>query len=126
MRHVIRSFKMTMHHRFPELNYMQLHTMDDFVDWLDTNHRQNLIARHRPRAGHVPPEPQYVDDPRVGALVGCGISIEQAQRLLNHYETLPRILQRQTKQKDMMEAAGISRKQAKAVLNLREKFRMSP
>lgn len=120
---VINSFKMTMHQRFPNLHFLQLTTMDDFVEWLYTNHRQNVIAKVKPPVSHQPEQVVLEEtDDRVKALMGCGISREQAVALLEHYGSIPVMLQQKTRQKEMVKVSGISHKQAKRVLSLRKNF----
>jgi len=119
---VIHSFKLTMHQRFPKLHFLQLTTMDDFVEWLSTNHRQNLIAGVKHALPKAAPKPIYADDPRVKALMVRKVRQEQAEALLKHYGSLTVLLRKGTRQKDMMQVAGINRKQAKAILALRDDF----
>ena len=120
---VIKSFKMTMHQRFPKLHFLQLNTMDDFVDWLYTNHRQNVIAKIKPPKAHEPEQVVVEEtDDRIKALMGCGILREQAVALLQHYGSLSCLLQKKTRQKEMVKVSGIKNKQAKRVLSLRKDF----
>jgi ERCC4-type nuclease len=125
MRAVIKSFKMTMHQRFPKLHFLQLNTMDDFVEWLYTNYRQNLISKVKIPKKHEADSPVRHYDNRIKTLMNCGIGDIQAEKLLAHYGNLTVILRKGTKQKEMMEVAGITRKQAKAILSLREDFNKS-
>lgn len=122
---IIKSFKMTMHQRFPKLHFLQLNTMDDFVEWLYTNHRQNIISKVKPHKELQPTPAIRHDDNRVKTLMNCGITDSQAESLLNHYGNLTVILRKGTKQKEMMSVAGISRKQAKSILSLRDNFNLS-
>jgi len=120
---VINSFKMTMHQRFPNLHFLQLTTMDDFVEWLYTNHRQNVIAKVKPPKAHIPKQVVNIkDDDRIKALMTCGINREQATALLIEYGSIPAILRKKTRQKDMVECANITSKQAKRVLALRKDY----
>lgn len=119
---VIKSFKMTMHQRFPKLHFLQLNTMDDFVDWLYTNHRQNAIAKVKPPIEHQPKPVIRHHDARIKTLMNCGVSAEQAEKLLLKYSSIPILLRKNTKQKDMMKCARITRKQAKRILALRDTF----
>jgi ERCC4-type nuclease len=96
--------------------------MDDFVDWLETNHRQNVISKVKSPATMTTNKPVIENDSRIKALMGCGVNRDQAVRLLDHYGTIPILLQKKTRQGDMMEVAGINRKQAKAILSLRDEF----
>lgn len=122
MANVIKSFKMTMNRRFPKLKFMQLTTMDDFVDWLETNHRQNIISKINSPAKLTTKKPIIENDSRIKAIMDCGVNRDQAVKLLEHYGTLPTLLQKKTRQGDMMEVASIKRKQAKAILSLRDEF----
>ena len=124
MRAVIKSFLLTLHQRFPNLRYMHLNTMDYFVEWLATNHRQNIIAGVKHKLPAAAPKPIYADDPRVKALMVRKVRQEQAEALLKHYGSIPVLLRKGTRQKDMMQIAGINRKQAKAILALRDEFNM--
>lgn len=72
-----------------------------------------------------PVPPIKHDDNRVKTLMNCGISDKQAESLLNHYGNLTVILRKGTKQKEMMSVSGISRKQAKSILSLRDNFNQS-
>ena len=120
---VINSFKLTMHQRFPNLHFMQLSTMDDFVEWLYTNHRQNVIAKIKPPKAHIPEQPVITnDDDRLKVLMGCGVNREQATALLIKYSSIPVILQKKTRQKDMVACANITSKQAKRILSLRKDY----
>jgi ERCC4-type nuclease len=122
MKAVIKSFKMTMHHRFPNLHFLQLTTMNDFVEWLYTNHRQNVISAIKPPKEHLPEQVIDAQDDRVKALMFCGVSKEQAESLLLKYGNITNLLRKSTKQKDMMLCAGIDRKQAKRILALAKDF----
>ena len=119
---VIKSFKLPLNRRFPNLRFMQLSTMDDFVDWLETNHRQNVISKVKSPATMTTNKPVIENDSRIKALMGCGVNRNQSVKLLDHYGTIPILLQKKTRQGDMMEVAGINRKQAKAILSLRDEF----
>ena len=120
---VIHSFKLTMHQRFPKLHFLQLTTMDDFVEWLYINHRQNVIAKVKPPKAHKPEQVIVEEtDDRVKALMGCGISREQSVALLEHYGSISVLLQKKTRQKEMVKVSGITHKQAKRVLALRKDF----
>jgi ERCC4-type nuclease len=123
MASVIHSFKLTMHQRFPKLHFLQLTTMDDFVEWLYINHRQNVIGKIKPPKSHKPEQVILEEtDDRVKCLMGCGVSREQAVALLEHYGSIPVLLQKKTRQKDMVKASGITSKQAKRILALRKDF----
>tara|TARA_R110001592_G_scaffold17510_6_gene73691 strand:+ start:1710 stop:2432 length:723 start_codon:yes stop_codon:yes gene_type:complete len=119
---VIKSFKMTMHQRFPKLHFLQLNTMDDFVDWLYTNYRQNVIAKVKTPIEHQAEPTIRHHDSRIKTLMGCGVTPEQAEKLLLKYSSIPILLRKNTKQKDMMKCARITRKQAKRILALRDTF----
>lgn len=112
-----------MHQRFPKLHFLQLTTMDDFVEWLYMNHRQNLIAKVKPPQTHKPEQVVIEEtDDRVKALMGCGVSREQSVALLEHYGSIAVLLQKKTRQKEMVKVSGITHKQAKRILSLRKDF----
>ena len=47
MKKVIKQFKATFYQRFPKIKYMEVTTMDDFVEWLVINHTQQGFAKYR-------------------------------------------------------------------------------
>ena len=128
MQAVIKKFKQTFCVMFPNIQYMEVPSMDDFVDWLNAMHH-NLRIRGITTA--EPPEvqkkPSRDTDPRVAALTAIeGISERAAHDLLTEFGSLPRILRARTSQRQLMQIDGIGRKRAKAILSLRERYPDQP
>ena len=126
MRSVIKSFKISFYSRFPNIKFMELLTMDDFVDFIITMHTNHLISN---RLGKVPEEVRITQtsdlDPRVKVLSSIqGITPHMAQELLRKFGTIPKILNKRTSQKSIMEVKGIGREKAKRILSLREPIQM--
>ena len=122
MRSVIKAFKVSFYSRFPNIKFMELLTMDDFVDFLMTMHTNHLITN---RLGNVPEEVKITQtsdlDPRVKVLSSIqGITPHMAQELLRKFGTIPKILNKRTSQKSIMEIKGIGREKARRILSLRE------
>lgn len=124
---VIKRFKQTVLLQFPNLQYMELGSMDEFVDWLGGMHH---YMRQRRITTAAPPEVSRAPknmDPRVAALSSIeGVSPRAAHDLLKEFGSLPRILRARTTQRSLMEIEGIGRKRAKAILSLRERYPDQP
>lgn len=121
MKQTILNFKTTFQLRFPNIQFMQFDTMDDFVTFLVTAHTQKLvIGVDKPTIQ----APKIMNDhPQVLALSSLpGITQQHAQDLLEKFGSLRNILRLRTSQKQLMEVAGIGRKKAKDILSLREKY----
>ena len=121
---VITAFKVAFMHRFPTIHFMQLKTMDDFVDWLVVNHLQMTImgksavpteAKVAPNRGDLPTQQSAL-----AAL--AGLTPELAKRVLDKFGGLRNVLRLRTKQRDLMEVEGIGRTKAKRILSLRDKW----
>ncbi len=128
MQAVIKKFKQTFCVMFPNIQYMEVPSMDDFVDWLNAMHH-NL--RIRGISTSEPPEIQKKAvrgvDSRIAALTAIeGISERAAHDLLTEFGSLPRILRARTSQRMLMQIDGIGRKRAKAILSLRERYPDQP
>lgn len=128
MKAVIKRFKQTFAIQFPEIQYMELESMDEMVDWLSAMHT-NLRIRNM----SVAPPPEKVKrrsrrvDPRVAVLSSIeGVSERAAHDLLSTFGSIPRILRSRTSQRQLMEIDGIGRKRAKAILKLRERYPDQP
>ncbi len=121
MKKVIKQFKAVFYQRFPKIKYMELTTMDEFVEWLVVNHTQQGIAKSR-----LAYEQQQVIknadlDSRVQILSAIeGVSVNQAEALLEKFGSIPNILKKKTTQKELMDIHGINRRKAKAILSLRD------
>lgn len=126
MKKTIDQFKLTFYQRFPKIRYMELPTMEAFIDFLVLNHTQMTIdgqsglnripdfVRHR--------EAKNADD-RIKALSSIGgITNTMAIDLLEHFGSIPQILHSRRTQKDLMEVKRIGRTKAKKILDLRKKY----
>ena len=115
---VIKKFKREFYSNFPRIKYMELDSMDEMVDFLAGTHYQATvkgISKPTLRSNSKP-----AIDNRVAALSAVrGVSIKNAQDLLNKFGSLPKILRSRTTQKQLMSVKGIGRAKAKAILNLR-------
>ena len=128
MQAVIKKFKQNLFIQFPNIQYMELSSMDEFVDWLSAMHH-NLRVRNMKVA-----EPKEIAskgnrnvDPRVAALASIeGVSERAAHDLLTEFGSLPRILRARTSQRQLMNTEGIGRQRAKAILFLRERYPDQP
>lgn len=127
MKQVTKQFKLTFYQRFPKIQYMELLTMDDFVEWLIINHTQlNVAAKTKqsdlPLDVRKSIEKSALDD-RVAVLSSVrGVSPKQAEALLEKFGSLPKILHSRQTQKALMEVEGIGRTKAKNILGLRDKL----
>lgn len=121
MKKVIKQFKAVFYQRFPKIKYMELTTMDEFVEWLVVNHTQQGIAKSR-LAYEKQKEIKNADlDSRVQILSSIeGVSVNQAEALLEKFGSIPNILKKKTTQKELMDIDGINRRKAKAILSLRD------
>jgi len=122
MKQIIRQFKLTFYQRFPKFRYMEFPTMDDFVEWLIINHTQiNVSAKLTDEMKDAIAKP--IHDQRVQVLsTVSGVSQQDAEKLLQKFGSLPRILHSRMTQKSLMEVEGIGRVKAKNILGLREKY----
>lgn len=128
MHAVIKKFKQNFAIQFPNIQYMELSSMDEFVDWLNAMHH-NLRIRKISTAepAEVAKKSNRNVDPRVAVLSAIeGISERAAHDLLAHFGSIPRILRSRTSQRMLMEIEGIGRKRAKAILSLRERYPDQP
>jgi ERCC4-type nuclease len=121
MKKVIKQFKAVFYQRFPKIKYMELTTMDEFVEWLVVNHTQQGIAKSR-LVYEKQKEIKNADlDSRVQILSSIeGVSVNQAEALLEKFGSIPNILKKKTTQKELMDIDGINRRKAKAILSLRD------
>ena len=127
MKKVIDKFKLTFYQRFPNIKYMELPTMDSFVEYLVVNHTQQTLNG----SSGVINIPDFVkkagqekkQDGRVKVLTTIpGITPAIAVDLLQKFGSIPQILHNRRTQKDLMEVNGIGRTKAKKILDLRKKF----
>mgnify|MGYP003627445028 FL=1 len=123
MEKVIASFKISFFHRFPNIQIMQLKSMDDFVEWLVQNHTQlNVFGKMVPIPVELRGAPNRGDlHPQVAALSALsGVTPETAEKILKKFGGLRNVLRLRTKQKHLMEIEGIGRVKAKLILSLRD------
>ena len=128
MNAVIKKFKQNFVIQFPNIQFMELASMDDMVDWLSSVHH-NLRIRRKPIA--EPAESTRRSnrkvDLRVKVLAAVdGISERAAHDLLTEFGSIPRLLRSRTSQRKLMEIEGIGRKRAKAILSLRNRYPDQP
>tara|TARA_R100000152_G_C6779611_1_gene211415 strand:+ start:964 stop:1698 length:735 start_codon:yes stop_codon:yes gene_type:complete len=125
MKKVIQQFKMNFYQRFPKIQYMELATMDEFVEWLVMNHHQ-INIKGKIGVSKLPVEIQKEIsksklDPRIRILSSIdGITTKHAEDLLEKFGSIPKLLSARTTQKSIMEIEGLGREKAKRILNLRE------
>lgn len=128
MKAVIKKFKQNFAIQFPDIQYMQLDSMDEMVDWLSamhTNLRIRGVTTKAPK--EVKAKPSRKIDPRVAVLASVeGVSERAAHDLLTEFGSIPRILRSRTSQRMLMQIDGIGRKRAKAILKLRERYPDQP
>jgi len=120
---VIHQFKITFYQRFPKIKYMEVLSMDDFVEWLVVNHTQDgmALSNHHPDIIHS--VKKFDMDPRIAALSTIqGVTPATAEKLLEKFGSLPAILRSRTTQKSLMEVQGVGRKRAKDILALRNAY----
>lgn len=115
---VIKKYKMNLYTRHPTIRYMEFPTMEDFIEWLCTNHTQKGL----PGWTKAPIRKKLKNpDPRLQALTGIdGISESIAQELLDHYGGLKKLMRKRITQRELMGFAGVGRERAKKILKLRE------
>ena len=131
MQAVIKKFKMDFLMKFPKIQFMQLESMDDFVDFLGATHKYVRIRNHMTSA-----EPEEVSrvksrspftHPSIAALSSIhGITDRMAHDLLIEFGSLRHILRLKTSQRKLMAIAGIGRTRAQAILALRNPYPDQP
>ena len=127
MKQTIKSFKKNFYQRFPNIRYMELTTMDEFVDWLVTNHHQ-INIKSKIGVSKLPLDIQKELqkgklDPRIKVLSSLeGVTPQHAEDLLHKFGSIPKILAVRTTQKSIMEIEGLGREKAKRILNLRDTY----
>jgi len=123
MKKVMKQFKTTFYQRFPKIKYMEVTTMDDFVEWLVINHTQQGMAQYRLDTQKQNEIKNAELDNRIRMLIAIqGITVKQAEGLLNHFGSINNILKKKVTQKELMMINGITRRKAKAIIALRESY----
>lgn len=116
MNATIKKYKETLHLRHPKIRFMQVDTMDDFVNWITTNYTQMIMQGKRNQHPFLTGGVMEETDPRVRMLCGIqGITPQVAKNLLMHFETIPKMLDKKTTQKELMKVKGITRQRAKLI-----------
>ena len=118
MRRTILMYKMDFHKRFPDIQFMQFDTMDEFVMFLSRaamNEKVATVASSR--------LPKKSKDARIQALSSLpGITVKTAKNLLRHFGSIPAMLRSKTSQSELMKVSGIGRQRAKTILSLRDSY----
>lgn len=110
----IKKFKETLHIRHPKIKFMQVDTMDDFVEWVKTNYTQMIIQGKRNQNPFLSGGVMEETDPRVRMLCGVqGITPKIARDLLLQHGSLSKILDKKITQKQLMKTKGITRQRAR-------------
>jgi ERCC4-type nuclease len=124
MKRVIKVFKQDFLLRFPKIKYMQVDSMDDFVDYIVNMHNKLRIAGHHTwdkdlyRLKCASPNA----DPRIAALAALpGITEHMANDLMSKFGSIPNLLRARRTQAALMTIKGIGRQKAKLILSLRDK-----
>tara|TARA_R100000152_G_scaffold17534_2_gene9140 strand:- start:4193 stop:4909 length:717 start_codon:yes stop_codon:yes gene_type:complete len=124
---VIQQFKMNFYQRFPKIRYMELATMDEFVNFLVTNHHQ-INVKSKIGVSKLPLDIQKdlikaKLDPRIKVLSSLeGITPKHAEDLLQKFGSISKLLSTRTTQKSIMEIEGLGREKAKRILSLRDNY----
>ena len=127
MKKVIQQFKMNFYQRFPNIQYMELATMNEFVDFLVMNHHQ-INVKSKIGVSKLPLDIQKDIvktnlDPRIKILSSLdGITPRPAEDLLEKFGSIPKLLSARTTQKSVMEVEGLGREKAKRILGLRDNY----
>tara|TARA_R100000458_G_scaffold44504_1_gene42578 strand:+ start:911 stop:1633 length:723 start_codon:yes stop_codon:yes gene_type:complete len=127
MKKVIQQFKMNYFQRFPNIKYMELATMDEFVNFLVMNHHQ-INVKSKIGVSKLPLDIQKEIsktnlDPRIKTLSSLeGITPRHAEDLLEKFGSIPKLLSARTTQKSIMEIEGLGREKAKRILGLRDNY----
>jgi len=120
MKKVNTQFKMTFHQRFPKIKYMELTTMDEFVEWLVVNHTQLGMAFSNHDSDTQKAIKKSDLDPRIQILSSVkGVTPTMAKDLLEEFGSIPKLLRLRTTQKAVMAVKGVGRQRAQDILALR-------
>jgi ERCC4-type nuclease len=119
---VIKSFKQELYHRFPKIQFMQLNSMDEFVEYIAKVHHLQAIGQRLTVPNEVRKLSSKVD-PRVACLAALpGLTTIHAEAILKKYGSIPKLLRAKTTQSSLMEIDGIGRKKAQTILSLRDLY----
>ena len=119
----IENFKATFYNRFPQIKYMELANMTEFINWLIINHTQlNIVGKAKES---FPKIPYQKLDSRITVLASiAGVSRKEADALLQEFGSIPKILHSRQTQKNLMQVDGIGREKARRILELRNPIGM--
>ena len=127
MKKVNTQFKMTFHQRFPKIKYMELTTMDEFVEWLVVNHTQLGMAFSNHGLDQQKAIKKGELDPRIAFLSSVkGVTPQMAEELLKEFGSIPKLLRLRTTQKAVMAVKGVGRQRAQDILSLRDNLEDIP
>jgi ERCC4-type nuclease len=125
MKRVIKSFKQDFLMRFPKIQYMEVNSMDDFVDYVVNMHTKLRVVGQanmkNDLRGLKSRSPSA--DPRIACLTALpGITERISKDLLDKFGSIPNLLRARRKQSELMEVKGVGRRKAKLILSLRDKL----
>ena len=119
---VIKSFKQEMYHRFPKIQFMQVNSIDEFVEYIAKVHHLQAIGHRLAIPAPVVRTPDHLD-PRVACLAAMpGLTTIHAEAILKKFGSIPKLLRSKTSQASLMEIEGIGRKKAQTILSLRDLY----
>ena len=122
MQKTISSFKASFYHRYPNVRFMEVKTMDEFVEWIALNHLQmSVVGKTKAIPPQIKNAPKTLSDAREGALSAIsGINQEGARRLLERFGGLVEVIS--ASRKELMEVEGIGKAKADKILSLKEPY----
>lgn len=125
---IIKKFKQNLYLAFPTIQYMELSSMDEMVEWLSSmHHNMRIRGVSTAMPAEIVKKSNRKIDPRVAAISSIeGVSERAAHDLLKEFGSIPRILRSRTSQRQLMRVEGIGRKRAKDILRLRERYPDQP
>lgn len=125
---IIKKFKQNLYLAFPTIQYMELSSMDEMVEWLSSmHHNMRIRGVSTAMPTEIVKKSNRKIDPRVAAISSIeGVSERAAHDLLKEFGSIPRILRSRTSQRQLMRVEGIGRKRAKDILRLRERYPDQP
>tara|TARA_R110000744_G_scaffold179325_2_gene298290 strand:- start:245 stop:964 length:720 start_codon:yes stop_codon:yes gene_type:complete len=122
---VNKKFKQNFLLHFPKIKFMQVASMDEFVDYIVNMHTQLRIkgvANNIEILDRIPSRGPSVD-PRIAALSSIqGVTTRMAKDLMKKFDSIPKLLRVRTTLKSVMEIDGIGRERGHKILSLRDRF----
>tara|TARA_R100001463_G_scaffold19613_5_gene48146 strand:+ start:2581 stop:3309 length:729 start_codon:yes stop_codon:yes gene_type:complete len=122
---ITNKFKRDFHLRFPKIKFMQVSSMDEFVEYMVNMHKQLRIkgvTAQMPEFKKLPRRSPNLDH-RIAVLVSLpGITEKMAKEILKKFGSIPKLLRSRTTLKSLMEVEGIGRHKARLILSLREQY----